>query len=157
MPVSRNRFLSLPSVPCVLHHASLGCRDFSKKWPVTYFSIPWLKHSVILITGNTHKTNPVALQLIFFLLNYVCFPLQSIFPIFISLRVYTHAYIIGCDLVFFLLPPDLAKDRDLSRTKGKTECKKVLEVGKAELKMEESESNGFLKTLVFYWSLCCGR
>lgn len=76
--------------------------------------------------------------------------MQSIFPIFISLRVYTHAYIIGCDLVFFLLPPDLAKDRDLSRTKGKTECKKVLEVGKAELKMEESESNGFLKTLVFY-------
>lgn len=76
--------------------------------------------------------------------------MQSIFPIFISLRVYTHAYIIGCDLVFFLLPPDLAKDRDLSRTKGKTECKKVLEVRKAELKMEESESNGFLKTLVFY-------
>lgn len=64
--------------------------------------------------------------------------------------MYTHAYIIGCDLVFFLLPPDLAKDRDLSRTKGKTECKKVLEVGKAELKMEELESNGFLKTLVFY-------
>lgn len=63
--------------------------------------------------------------------------------------MYTHAYIIGCDLVFFLLPPDLAKDGDLAKTKGEIECKKVLEDGKAELEMEESVSSGFLKTLVF--------
>lgn len=121
-----------------------------------YVSIPWLKHSVILTTENTCKTNPVASQLIFWL-NYVSFPLQSIFSIFISLRMYTHAYIIGCDLVFFLFPPDLAKDRDLSRTKGDIECKKVLEEGKAELEMEESISSSFLKTLIISWSLCCGR
>lgn len=78
-------------------------------------------------------------------MNYICFYLQSIFDSFISLRIFKHAYIIGCDSVFFFLPPDLAKYMNFRRVKREILYKWVLLEEKADPEMEEKIFSSFLK------------
>lgn len=131
---ARNHFLSLPSVPCVLPHTSLGCRDFSKKWPVTSVS-PDLS-TVSFLQQKTHAKQIQWPYNWFFGWIMSVFPCKAFSP-FLLVWECTHMH--NCDLVFFLLPPDLAKDRDLSN------ARKFLRKGRQSLRWKSQYPAAFLR------------